>query len=134
MILDHTDNKATLQIKPWHKNHIRLNQWQYLKIKIWSDKSLDITITELAFRMSIQQAVTSNLGAVGSGIKVDVLDWNETTHTGIIKVSQSELIIFWGSLVIYQFSMSGQPCAFDILDNSASLISLADNSRNDFHF
>ncbi|CAO3614823.1 unnamed protein product [Cunninghamella blakesleeana] len=70
----------------------------------------------------------------GSGIKVDILNWNETTHIGIIKVPQSELIIFWGSLVTYQFSMSGEPCAFDILDNSACVISLANNSRDDFQF
>ncbi|SAL98617.1 hypothetical protein [Absidia glauca] len=117
-------------LKPWHRHHLPLDQYQYLKIKIWAEKALDVKVTELAFRMSLQQAIGTTLGISGTGLKMDVLDWNDDTHTGIVKVPQRELIMIWGAFTTHHFSMAGQTCALDILDNSASLISLADHSRN----
>ncbi|KAI8097676.1 uncharacterized protein BX664DRAFT_326978 [Halteromyces radiatus] len=121
---------TSMVMKPWFKNHLPLKQWQYLKIKVWSENGLDVKMTEVAFRMSLQQAIQSTLGWAGTGSKIDVLDWNEETHIGIVKVPQSELVMIWGAIAVHQFAMAEQACALDILDTSASLISLADNSRD----
>ncbi|KAI8330723.1 hypothetical protein BC941DRAFT_475360 [Chlamydoabsidia padenii] len=121
----------TSTIKPWYKHHLPLNRYQYLKIKLWAEQELDVKVTELAFRMSLQQAIRASLGIAGTGSQLDVLDWNETTHVGIVKVPQKELIMIWGALATHHFSMAGHTCALDIIDNSASLISLADHSRDE---
>ncbi|ORZ15286.1 hypothetical protein BCR42DRAFT_416798 [Absidia repens] len=121
----------TSSMKPWYKHHIPLDKYQYLKIKLLAEKELNVKVTEVAFRMSIQQAIQNTLGLAGTGLKIDVLDWNPTTCTGIVKVPQKELVVIWGSLVTHQFAMADQVCTLDIVDNSASLISLADNSRDE---
>lgn len=54
----------------------------------WAEKALDVKVTELAFRMSLQQAIGTSLGIAGTGFKMDVLDWNDDTHIGIVKVPQ----------------------------------------------
>ncbi|CAO3593085.1 unnamed protein product [Absidia cylindrospora] len=121
----------TPMVKPWYKHHIPLDKYQYLKIKLWAEKELKVNVTEVAFRMSLQQAMQNTLGLAGTGLKINVLNWNPTTYTGIVKVPQKELVVIWGSLVTHQFAMADQVCALDIVDNSASLISLADNSRDE---
>lgn len=45
-------------------------------------------ITEVTFRMSIQQALQSTFGFSGASIVVDVLSWNESNNTGYIRVAQ----------------------------------------------
>ena len=45
-------------------------------------------MTEVTFRMSIQQALQSSFGLAGASIVIDVLDWNDKTNIGFIKVSQ----------------------------------------------
>ncbi|KAF7721882.1 hypothetical protein EC973_003978 [Apophysomyces ossiformis] len=102
---------------------------KFVSFGSWSEVDLDVSITDISFRMSIQQALQANFGLVGASIAVDVLDWDEANHIGIIKVPQSELVTVWSALSMHQFLIAGQPCAFDILDSSAHLISLADHSR-----
>lgn len=45
-------------------------------------------ITEVSFRMSIQQALQSIFGQVGASCYINVLDWNQYHNEGIIKVKQ----------------------------------------------
>lgn len=45
-------------------------------------------ITEVTFRMSIQQALQSTFGISGMSIVVDVLSWDESSNTGYIRVAQ----------------------------------------------
>ncbi|KAG0175647.1 hypothetical protein DFQ28_006589 [Apophysomyces sp. BC1034] len=80
--------------------------------------------------MSIQQALQAIFGLAGVSVAVDVLDWDESSHVGIIKVPQSDLVTVWNALSMHQFLIASQPCAFDVLDSSAHLISLADHSRS----
>ncbi|KAL0076232.1 hypothetical protein J3Q64DRAFT_1703582 [Phycomyces blakesleeanus] len=122
-------------------------------------------MTELSLRMTIHQALQASFGIVGTASIVTVLDWDETSLEGIIKIEQRqkethklhhsnmslffnndnwtiihyllpivyclfELVTVWSALANHQFLMSGQPCAFDILGSSASLISLANDSRS----
>ncbi|KAL0074355.1 hypothetical protein F4703DRAFT_1893179 [Phycomyces blakesleeanus] len=109
---------------------IHLKQWQYLSIKLWSESNINVEMTELSLRMTIHQALQASFGIVGTASIVTVLDWDETSLEGIIKIEQSELVTVWSALANHQFLMSGQPCAFDILGSSASLISLANDSRS----
>ncbi|KAL1931055.1 hypothetical protein VTP01DRAFT_10192 [Rhizomucor pusillus] len=46
-------------------------------------------ITEVTFRMSIQQALQSTFGISGMSIVVDVLSWDQSSNTGYIRVAQS---------------------------------------------
>ncbi|ORX48805.1 hypothetical protein DM01DRAFT_1338464 [Hesseltinella vesiculosa] len=103
----------------------RLEQWHYIKLKILSESPLPTSINDVVFRMSIHQAMMDTLGVVGAGIKLEVIDWDEKEHTGIIKAPQSELISVWGALVTHEFSLASQPCVFDILSSSSQLLSLA---------
>ena len=41
-----------------------------------------------------------------------------------------ELVTVWTALALHQFRVSGHPCSIEILGVSASLISLADDSRS----
>ncbi|KAI9010389.1 hypothetical protein CLU79DRAFT_773563 [Phycomyces nitens] len=109
---------------------IHLAQWQYLSIKLWSEKDISLVMTELSLRMTIHQALQANFGTVGTSAIVTVLDWDENAHMGIIKIEQSELVTVWSALTNHQFLLSGQPCAFDVLGSSANLISLANDSRS----
>lgn len=45
-------------------------------------------MTELTFRMTIQQALQATFGLAGAAIVIDVLDWNEAERVGYIKVPQ----------------------------------------------
>lgn len=45
-------------------------------------------ITEVTFRMSIQQALQSTFGISGMSIVVDVLSWDQSSNTGYIRVAQ----------------------------------------------
>ncbi|KAG2238038.1 hypothetical protein BDF21DRAFT_395846 [Thamnidium elegans] len=110
--------------KPWYKNFKPTEDWQYLKIRIWSDEDLDVEVTELSFRMSIQQALESIFGRVGASCYINVLDWNQYHNEGIIKVKQSELTTVWSAMITHQFSISNKACILDILSSSAHLISL----------
>ncbi|KAI8975778.1 hypothetical protein BDF20DRAFT_914637 [Mycotypha africana] len=117
---------STAQIsKPWFKHFKQIDDWQYLKVAVWSDEDLDVKITELSFRMSIQQALQSVFGASGTSCYINVLDWNPYKNQGIIKVKQSELVTVWSAMLNHQFSISSKVCTFDILASSAHLISLA---------
>ncbi|CEP10611.1 hypothetical protein [Parasitella parasitica] len=115
----------TSNTKPWFKNLKPIQEWQYLKVKIWSDEELDVNITEVSFRMSIQQALQSIFGQVGASCYVNVLDWNQYRNEGIIKVKQSELTTVWSSMLNHQFLIANKACALDVVSSSAHLISLA---------
>jgi RNase P/RNase MRP subunit POP5 len=54
----------------------------------WSDEDLDVEITELSFRMSIQQALETIFGRVGAACYINVLGWSQYHNEGIIKVKQ----------------------------------------------
>lgn len=60
----------------------------YASLFRWSDEELDVEITEVSFRMSIQQALQSIFGQVGASCYINVLDWNPYHNQGIIKVKQ----------------------------------------------
>ncbi|ORY97834.1 hypothetical protein BCR43DRAFT_490445 [Syncephalastrum racemosum] len=129
------------------QSHQSRSEWQYLKVKMyahcfggntsvglwivysWGDGDAKLSTTELSFRMSIQQALQNMFGLASAAAIVDVLDWSEDDNTGIVKVRQSDLLSVWNALILYQPSTEGQRCAFDILATSASLISLAADSR-----
>ncbi|KAG2217272.1 hypothetical protein INT45_009312 [Circinella minor] len=119
---------TTETAKPWRMTRLPLKEWEYLKLKIWSENFVP-SMTEVTFRMSIQQALQSSFGLAGASIVIDVLDWNDKTNVGFIKVSQKELVTVWTALTLHQFRVSGHPCSIEILGVSASLISLADDSR-----
>ncbi|KAI9486171.1 MAG: hypothetical protein EXX96DRAFT_614000 [Benjaminiella poitrasii] len=110
--------------KPWFKKFKPIQEWQYLKIKIWSDEDLQVEITELSFRMTIQQALQAIFGQSGASCYINVLDWNRFQNEGIIKVKQSELTTVWSAMLHHQFLIANKPCTFDILSSSAHLISL----------
>ncbi|KAI8144627.1 hypothetical protein BJV82DRAFT_607973 [Fennellomyces sp. T-0311] len=114
--------------KPWRITRLPLNEWEYLKLKIWSE-NYNPNVTEVTFRMSIQQALQSLFGLAGVSNVIDVLDWDEKTNTGFIKVAQKELATVWTALTLHQFRVSGHACSIEVLGASASLISLADDSR-----
>ncbi|CAO3637217.1 unnamed protein product [Mucor fragilis] len=116
---------STVSHKPWFKNCKPVHEWQYLKIKIWSDEELDVEITEVSFRMSIQQALQSIFGQVGASCYINVLDWNPYHNEGVIKVKQSELTTVWSSMLSHQFLIANKACALDVIASSAHLISLA---------
>ncbi|KAI9318562.1 hypothetical protein BX666DRAFT_1929345 [Dichotomocladium elegans] len=97
--------------------------------RISSDPTRCPSTTELTFRMCIQQALQSLFGLAGAAIIVDVLDWNEKTNVGFIRVNQSELVTVWNALMLHQFRISDMPCIVEVLGSSASLLSLADDSR-----
>ncbi|KAI8886549.1 hypothetical protein K501DRAFT_309511 [Backusella circina FSU 941] len=79
--------------------------------------------------MSIQQALEQVFGKVGTSCYINILDWNEYTKKGVIKVKQSELTTVWSAMANHQFLVSNKVCILDILDSSAHLISLAHDSR-----
>lgn len=54
----------------------------------WSDETLDTEITELSFRMSIQQALEFVFGQVGVSCYINVLGWNQYHNEGVIKIKQ----------------------------------------------
>ncbi|KAI9345942.1 hypothetical protein BD770DRAFT_396605 [Pilaira anomala] len=110
--------------KPWYKNYKAIEDWQYLKIKIWSDENLDVEVTEVSFRMSIQQALETIFGRIGVSCYINVLDWNQYHNEGIIKVKQSELTTVWSAFATHQFSIDSKACVLDIVSSSAHLISL----------
>ncbi|PHZ17370.1 uncharacterized protein RHIMIDRAFT_288281 [Rhizopus microsporus ATCC 52813] len=118
---------STTIVKPWFKKYKPVDEWQYLKVKIWSDETLDTEITELSFRMSIQQALEFVFGQVGASCYVNVLGWNQYHNEGVIKIKQSELTTVWSALVSYQFEMGAKLCAMDVVSSSAQLISLAEH-------
>ncbi|CAO3670050.1 unnamed protein product [Rhizopus microsporus] len=136
---------STTVVKPWFKKYKPVDEWQYLKVKIWSDETLDTEITELSFRMSIQQALEFTFGQIGASCYVNVLGWNQYHNEGVIKSSKgrfffkkkdnlclyinnlSELTTVWSALVSYQFEMGTKLCAMDIVSSSAQLISLAEH-------
>ncbi|KAI7886847.1 uncharacterized protein EV154DRAFT_520990 [Mucor mucedo] len=111
--------------KPWYKNYKPLQEWQYLKVKIWSDEDLDVQVTELSFRMSIQQALETIFGRVGASCYINILDWSQYHNEGIIKVKQSELTTVWSAMLTHQFTIANKLCTLDIISSSAHLISLA---------
>ncbi|KAI8090177.1 uncharacterized protein B0P05DRAFT_529642 [Gilbertella persicaria] len=113
-----------MSAKPWLKHFKPIQDWQYLKVKIWSDEDLDVQVTELSFRMSIQQALQTIFGQVGASCYINVLDWNKFTNQGIIKIKQSELTTVWSALLNHQFLIANKLCTLDIIDSSAHLISL----------
>ncbi|CAO3652484.1 unnamed protein product [Mucor hiemalis] len=113
------------EIKPWYKNYKPIQEWQYLKIKIWSDEDLDVEITELSFRISIEQALTTVFGRIGASSYINILDWNQYEYIGIIKVKQCDLTTVWSALISHQFSVTNKACTLDVISSSANLISLA---------
>ncbi|OBZ87563.1 hypothetical protein A0J61_04390 [Choanephora cucurbitarum] len=92
----------------------------------WSDEDLHVEVTELSFRMSIQQALQSTFGQIGASCYINILDWNKFTNEGIIKVKQSELTTVWSALLNHQMTIANKLCVLDVLSSSAYLISLAD--------
>ncbi|KAI9493217.1 hypothetical protein BDB00DRAFT_379827 [Zychaea mexicana] len=116
-------------VKPRRITRLPLKEWEYLKLKVWSENFIP-NVTEVTFRMSIQQALQSSFGLAGASIVIDVLDWDDKTNIGFIKVSQKELVTVWTALTLHQFRVSGHACSIEVLGASASLISLADDSRS----
>ncbi|KAI9248186.1 hypothetical protein BY458DRAFT_526627 [Sporodiniella umbellata] len=117
---------STTCVKPWFKKYRPVDDWQYLKVQIWSDQDLDVQITELSFRMSIHQALEHVFGQMGTSCYVNVLGWNPYDNQGMIKIKQSELTTVWSALASYHFTISEKTCAMDIVSSSAQLISLAE--------
>ncbi|CAO3667571.1 unnamed protein product [Rhizopus stolonifer] len=117
---------STTTVKPWFKKYKAVDNWQYLKVKIWSDQDLDVQITELSFRMSIHQALEHVFGQMGTSCYVNVLGWNQYHNQGMIKVKQSELTTIWSALVSYHFTIEEKTCAMEVISSSAHLISLTE--------
>ncbi|CDS07304.1 hypothetical protein LRAMOSA01253 [Lichtheimia ramosa] len=116
--------------RPWRLAREPLKEWEYLKIQIYGAIPTDRpNMSELTFRMSIQQALQSTFGLAGASIVVDVLHWDEHTSTGYIKILQSELVTVWNALILHHFQMNNKSYAIQVLGSSANLISLMDDSR-----
>ncbi|KAI8976136.1 hypothetical protein BDB01DRAFT_804629 [Pilobolus umbonatus] len=110
--------------KPWFKHLKVLKEWQYLRIRLLSAEPIP-AMTETAFRMSIQQALQEIYGHMGASCYINILDWNQYTQEGIVKIKQSELTTVWSALLNHLFSVSDIRCTFDIISSSAYLTSLA---------
>ncbi|KAG2172422.1 hypothetical protein INT43_004964 [Umbelopsis isabellina] len=123
-----SDN-ATLAASGIWKRTIAVDDWHYMKFSVASSDNLNGGMEELAVRMQIAHVLEAGFGIVGSSAHIDVLQWNSTAHTGILRVSHSESAAVWNALSMATFKVDGKLCTFRIIDSSAHLISLSSNSR-----
>jgi len=96
----------------------------FLQFKYVSSK-LDVEAPYLKF--VINASITLLFGIVGSTIFVDLVCFDTSTYTGIIRVEKRHLRRVWSALTLTSYEQNY--CKFEVLKVSPFLISLANTSR-----
>ncbi|CAO3688878.1 unnamed protein product [Umbelopsis ramanniana] len=124
-----TNCDAISKLAVW-KTTVAISDWHYAKFKIASNDKLTVAIEELSVRMQLAKALEAGFGIVGSSAHIDLLQWDEEAHTGILRISHDQFTMLVNAVSMATFKVDGQLCTFRIIDDSAHLLSLASNSRD----
>ncbi|KAL4229162.1 Ribonuclease P protein subunit p14 [Mactra antiquata] len=101
----------------------------YLKIRLDFGKDHDAIIDALNFKQLILSAAKDVFGIAVSCSLIDVLRYEKSSRTAVIRIYHKYLTKLWSSLTMYG-NINGAPCAFRILQVSSHLMALANNSRS----
>ncbi|GBC05928.1 hypothetical protein RclHR1_06500010 [Rhizophagus clarus] len=112
-------------------------------------------VSSLSLRTLFTRALTELFGIAGSGIHIDILDWNGEIHgsdfVGIIRVQKENLTTLWSTLTLFNATLDTsidssasatdtniddgfdnsnlKEISFQVLDNSPYLMGLVNDSR-----
>lgn len=86
-------------------------------------------ISALNFKQIVLEAVTGLFGLTGASSLLDILKYEETDRSAVIRIYHRFLTQLWSSLSLYG-NYKGVPCAFRVLQVSPHLMALSCNSRN----
>ncbi|CAI2177269.1 14594_t:CDS:2 [Funneliformis geosporum] len=129
--------------------------WHYLKIKINFDpQTIPLPpISPLSLRTLFNHALTDSFGIIGSGIHIDILDWNgeidNSNYVGIIRVPKENMTTLWSALTLFSATLdistgisistvdanleenniNLKGISFQVLGNSPYLMGLINDSR-----
>lgn len=99
----------------------------YLRVRLdFEDDGPEVSA--INFKQIIIEAVTTLFGVAGASTLIDILRYNETDRTAVIRIYHNFLTKLWSSLSFYG-NYRGKACAFRVLQVSAHLMALANNSR-----
>ncbi|CAG8618036.1 11560_t:CDS:2 [Funneliformis caledonium] len=130
--------------------------WHYLKIKINFDPSTIPfpPISPLSLRTLFNRALTDSFGIIGSGIHIDILDWNgeieSSNYAGVIRVPKENMTTLWSALTLFSATLdiatgtsvstfdanleenniNLKEISFQVLGNSPYLMGLINDSRD----
>ncbi|CAB4424969.1 unnamed protein product [Rhizophagus irregularis] len=105
------DKSTDTTPKKLTKYTITTPEWHYLKIKINFDPPTTPLppVSSLSLRTLFTRALTELFGIVGSGIHIDILDWNGEIHdsdfVGIIRVQKENLTTLWSTLTLFNATL-----------------------------
>ncbi|KAI1890367.1 hypothetical protein AGOR_G00153000 [Albula goreensis] len=101
--------------------------YHYMKIHLILDNKV-VKLNAAQFKQLIVNALKELYGEIGAAFPFDVLKYEESTLTAILRVYNSGLVKLWSALTLLG-SCSGEPCAVRVAQVSPYLLALSGNSR-----
>ncbi|XP_075222188.1 ribonuclease P/MRP subunit p14 a [Lycorma delicatula] len=106
--------------------------YRYLDITLSFEANCDIPVSAVDFKYHVVQSVKDVFGEIGASISVDVLKYDSSKKTGIIRCPASSYVKLRSALTLSS-EYGGRCCSYTINNSSPLLISLLSNSRTYIH-
>ncbi|KAH3881443.1 ribonuclease P protein subunit p14-like [Dreissena polymorpha] len=100
----------------------------YMKVRLDFEEGTHAHIDIVAFKQIILEAAQSMFGLALSCSLIDVLIYEKSSRTAVLRIPNINLSKIWSALSLYS-NMNGLSCAFRILQISPHLMALSGNSR-----
>uniref|UniRef100_A0A8D0GIK1 Ribonuclease P/MRP subunit p14 n=1 Tax=Sphenodon punctatus TaxID=8508 RepID=A0A8D0GIK1_SPHPU len=99
----------------------------YMKVRLEFQEA-GVRLNAAHFKQLVVSALKELHGEFGAALPVDVLTYEETSLSAILRVSSSGLVKLWSALTLLG-SYQNRKCAFKVIQTSPFLLALSGNSR-----
>ncbi|KAB5537094.1 hypothetical protein PHYPO_G00114870 [Pangasianodon hypophthalmus] len=103
------------------------SEYHYMKIKLVCENRSK-TLSPEQFKQLIISGVKDLYGEVGAAFPFDLLTFDQSTLSAILRVYNRGLVKLWSALTLIG-AYENEPCAFRVTQVSPFLLALSGNSR-----
>ncbi|ORX61067.1 hypothetical protein BCR36DRAFT_401319 [Piromyces finnis] len=124
---ENSNIKTKIAIPKYSTITISNNEFHYVKVNLEFESPRKLS--EGFFKKAITTALYEAFGNVGSGLAIDILEFDFENQISLLRIPNDYISVFGSALTLFH-SFEKNPCRFNIISTSPFLISLAHNSRS----